>query len=121
MDCADSEEYVTDVNKGSRLVPDTGIFSLPLRDWCPLRVYSLSPSAPGARGGGGKDGTYEVPQRAPHLAKPVLRPPLGCRQGFQQGIPAPPGATSVRHLAVAGATRAGGGGARVGASSPPSE
>eukprot|EP00959_Pyramimonas_sp_CCMP1952_P442857 9270682-Pyramimonas_sp.AAC.2 len=27
------------------------IFSLPFRDWCPLWVYSLSPSAIGARYG----------------------------------------------------------------------
>eukprot|EP00959_Pyramimonas_sp_CCMP1952_P241832 5054564-Pyramimonas_sp.AAC.1 len=32
-----------------RLVPAAGIFSLPSCDWCPLRVYSLSPSATGAR------------------------------------------------------------------------
>eukprot|EP00976_Prorocentrum_cordatum_P107651 1194681-Prorocentrum_minimum.AAC.3 len=25
-------------------VPDAGMFSLPFRNWCPLRVYSLSPS-----------------------------------------------------------------------------
>eukprot|EP00976_Prorocentrum_cordatum_P093105 1189234-Prorocentrum_minimum.AAC.2 len=31
-----------------QLVPATGIFSLPLRDWCPLRVDSLSPCAIGA-------------------------------------------------------------------------
>eukprot|EP00959_Pyramimonas_sp_CCMP1952_P198429 4150649-Pyramimonas_sp.AAC.1 len=35
----------------TRLVPAKGIFSLPLRDWCPLRVYSLSPYAIGARQG----------------------------------------------------------------------
>eukprot|EP00959_Pyramimonas_sp_CCMP1952_P342411 7173879-Pyramimonas_sp.AAC.2 len=29
----------------------TGIFSLPCCDWCPLRVYSLSPVAIGARCG----------------------------------------------------------------------
>eukprot|EP00959_Pyramimonas_sp_CCMP1952_P033702 707904-Pyramimonas_sp.AAC.1 len=29
----------------------TGIFSLPSRDWCPPRVYSLSPRAIGARFG----------------------------------------------------------------------
>eukprot|EP00976_Prorocentrum_cordatum_P088705 1187432-Prorocentrum_minimum.AAC.4 len=34
-----------------RLVPATGIFSLPFRDWCLLRVYSLPPSAIGARYG----------------------------------------------------------------------
>eukprot|EP00976_Prorocentrum_cordatum_P101855 1192816-Prorocentrum_minimum.AAC.2 len=34
-----------------RLVPATGIFSLPFYDWCPLRVYSLSPSVIGARYG----------------------------------------------------------------------
>eukprot|EP00976_Prorocentrum_cordatum_P054007 1089321-Prorocentrum_minimum.AAC.1 len=33
----------------ARLVPATGIFSLPLCDWCPIRVYSLSPCAIGAR------------------------------------------------------------------------
>eukprot|EP00959_Pyramimonas_sp_CCMP1952_P130837 2735812-Pyramimonas_sp.AAC.1 len=31
-----------------RLVPAAGIFSLPFCDWCPLRVFSLSPSAIGA-------------------------------------------------------------------------
>eukprot|EP00976_Prorocentrum_cordatum_P028417 576406-Prorocentrum_minimum.AAC.1 len=30
-------------------VPATGIFSLPFHDWCPIRVYSPSPSAIGAR------------------------------------------------------------------------
>eukprot|EP00959_Pyramimonas_sp_CCMP1952_P327712 6860956-Pyramimonas_sp.AAC.1 len=30
-----------------RLVPVTSIFTLPFRDWCPLRVYSLSPSSIG--------------------------------------------------------------------------
>eukprot|EP00959_Pyramimonas_sp_CCMP1952_P366624 7678366-Pyramimonas_sp.AAC.1 len=29
----------------------TAAFSFPFRDWCPLRVYSLSPSAIGARYG----------------------------------------------------------------------
>eukprot|EP00959_Pyramimonas_sp_CCMP1952_P377181 7900224-Pyramimonas_sp.AAC.1 len=33
-----------------RLVPVTGTFSLPFRDWCPLWVHSLSPSAMGDRG-----------------------------------------------------------------------
>eukprot|EP00976_Prorocentrum_cordatum_P090371 1188093-Prorocentrum_minimum.AAC.1 len=32
----------------SRLVPATGIFSLPFRDWCPLWVYFLPPFAIGA-------------------------------------------------------------------------
>eukprot|EP00976_Prorocentrum_cordatum_P104416 1193882-Prorocentrum_minimum.AAC.1 len=34
-----------------RLAPATGMFSLPFRDWFPLRVRSLSPSAIGARYG----------------------------------------------------------------------
>eukprot|EP00959_Pyramimonas_sp_CCMP1952_P172472 3603490-Pyramimonas_sp.AAC.1 len=34
-----------------RLVPATGIFTLSCCDWCPLRVYSLSPAAIGARYG----------------------------------------------------------------------
>eukprot|EP00959_Pyramimonas_sp_CCMP1952_P234483 4899288-Pyramimonas_sp.AAC.2 len=34
-----------------RLVPATGIFSLPFRDQCPRRVYSLSHSVIGARYG----------------------------------------------------------------------
>eukprot|EP00976_Prorocentrum_cordatum_P095170 1190077-Prorocentrum_minimum.AAC.1 len=34
-----------------RLVPATGIFALPFRNWCPLRVYSLSSSVIGARYG----------------------------------------------------------------------
>eukprot|EP00976_Prorocentrum_cordatum_P079101 1183407-Prorocentrum_minimum.AAC.3 len=33
------------------LLGQRGIFSLPFRDWCPLWVYSLSPSAIGARCG----------------------------------------------------------------------
>eukprot|EP00976_Prorocentrum_cordatum_P115024 1195940-Prorocentrum_minimum.AAC.3 len=38
-------------DKRRTLPPRTGIFSLPFRDWCPLRAYSLSPSAIGARYG----------------------------------------------------------------------
>eukprot|EP00959_Pyramimonas_sp_CCMP1952_P436350 9137317-Pyramimonas_sp.AAC.1 len=35
----------------TRLVPATGIFYLPFRDWCPLWVCSISPSTIGARYG----------------------------------------------------------------------
>eukprot|EP00976_Prorocentrum_cordatum_P031016 631406-Prorocentrum_minimum.AAC.1 len=46
----------------TRLVPATGIFALPFRGWCPLRVYALSPSAIGA------------PQEAAPLAEASVSP-----------------------------------------------
>eukprot|EP00959_Pyramimonas_sp_CCMP1952_P267949 5602163-Pyramimonas_sp.AAC.1 len=36
---------------GPRTKAASGIFSLPSCNWCPLQVYSLSPSAIGARYG----------------------------------------------------------------------
>eukprot|EP00976_Prorocentrum_cordatum_P086036 1186347-Prorocentrum_minimum.AAC.5 len=78
-----------------RWVPATGIFSLPFCDGCPLRVYSLSPSAIGARYEGNiAGGAYwgQAPDRRGPLprissaASDVSEPERDCAGVYGDGL-----------------------------------